>query len=196
VSPKGELPQREQAEAAAPVPEQVVTPAAAPAAEPAPAPKVAHRNGVGSKFASILNGEGEIKPVEKQANLSSDLPSEEAIRAAWPKLVDHFSAGKANLKATLNAAPLTITDKDGVRVLDFQVVNPGQKNWLEAKIFKDMGNKFCELLGSRKVALSISVLPETKVEKKAYTPQEQAQELMAANPEIKNLVQDLSLDVR
>ena len=190
VSPKGELPQREQAQAVAPAPEPV------PAPEPAPAPKVAHRNGVGSKFASILNGEGEIKPVEKQANLSSDLPSEEAIRAAWPKLVDHFSAGKANLKATLNAAPLTISDRDGVRVLDFQVVNPGQKNWLEAKIFKDMGNKFCELLGSRKVALSISVLPETKVEKKAYTPQEQAQELMAANPEIKNLVQDLSLDVR
>ena len=98
--------------------------------------------------------------------------------------------------AALNAAPLKVFERDGKRIVDFQVVNAGQKNWIEERFLKPMTNQFCEMLGSSRVEIEISVLPETKVEKRAYTPEEQARELMDSNPEVRSLVQDMSLDVR
>ena len=174
---------------------------AAPAATAAPvaaaAAKTSHRSGVGSRFASILNGDASSEVRQEQGPAVSDnLPSEEAVKAAWPTLVERVAAGRRQFMAALNAAPLKVFERDGKRIVDFQVVNAGQKNWIEERFLKPMTNQFCEMLGSSRVEIEISVLPETKVEKRAYTPEEQARELMDSNPEVRSLVQDMSLDVR
>ena len=174
---------------------------AAPAATAAPvaaaAAKTSHRSGVGSRFASILNGDASSEVRQEQGPAVGDnLPSEEAVKAAWPTLVEKVAAGRRQFMAALNAAPLNVFERDGKRIVDFQVVNAGQKNWIEERFLKSMTNQFCEMLGSSRVEIEISVLPETKVEKRAYTPEEQARELMDSNPEVRSLVQDMSLDVR
>ncbi len=183
-----------------PAPAAPSTPAA-PAATAAPvaaaAAKTSHRSGVGSRFASILNGDASSEVRQEQGPAVSDnLPSEEAVKAAWPALVEKVAAGRRQFMAALNAAPLKVFERDGKRIVDFQVVNAGQKNWIEERFLKSMTNQFCEMLGSSRVEIEISVLPETKVEKRAYTPEEQARELMDSNPEVRSLVQDMSLDVR
>ena len=186
-------------------PSTPATPAAAPAATAAPAAvlvaaaaaKTSHRSGVGSRFASILNGDASSEVRQEQGLAVGDnLPSEEAVKAAWPALVEKVAAGRRQFMAALNAAPLKVFERDGKRIVDFQVVNAGQKNWIEERFLKPMTNQFCEMLGSSRVEIEISVLPETKVEKRAYTPEEQARELMDSNPEVRSLVQDMSLDVR
>ena len=176
-------------------PAATAAPAAAPVA--AAVAKTSHRSGVGSRFASILNGDATSEVRQEQGPAVSDnLPSEEAVKAAWPALVEKVAAGRRQFMAALNAAPLKVFERDGKRIVDFQVINAGQKNWIEERFLKPMTNQFCEMLGSSRVEIEISILPETKVEKRAYTPEEQARELMDSNPEVRSLVQDMSLDVR
>ncbi|MBR1632295.1 MAG: DNA polymerase III subunit gamma/tau [Bacteroidales bacterium] len=191
--------QPQEARPAAPATPAAPAATAAPAAAPvaAAAAKTSHRSGVGSRFASILNGDASSEVRQEQGPaVGNNLPSEDAVKAAWPTLVEKVAAGRRQFMAALNAAPLKVFERDGKRIVDFQVVNAGQKNWIEERFLKSMTNQFCEMLGSSRVEIEISVLPETKVEKRAYTPEEQARELMDSNPEVRSLVQDMSLDVR
>ena len=190
--------QLQEARPAAPAaPSTPAAPAATAAPVAAAVAKTSHRSGVGSRFASILNGDASSEVRQEQGPAVGDnLPSEEAVKAAWPALVEKVAAGRRQFMAALNAAPLKVFERDGKRIVDFQVVNAGQKNWIEERFLKSMTNQFCEMLGSSRVEIEISVLPETKVEKRAYTPEEQARELMDSNPEVRSLVQDMSLDVR
>ena len=43
--------------------------------------------------------------------------------------------------------------------------------------------------------MEVLLMPEEEVKHINYTPQEQARELMAGNPELTNLVKDMGLDV-
>ena len=79
----------------------------------------------------------------------------------------------------------------------FRVVNEAQKEWVESKLLHELESNFRTLLESAKVNLRVSVVPDDPVApKKAYMPSEQAKELMDQNAEVKNLVQDLGLDIK
>ena len=59
----------------------------------------------------------------------------------------------------------------------------------------DLENKLRLKLNSSRLRMEVLVTPDKEVKHINYTPQEQARELMAGNPEITNLVKDMGLDV-
>ena len=123
-------------------------------------------------------------------------PSEDAIRAQWPKLAEQYN-DKPRLASMLTSTTLTISGNDDSKMVVFRVVNEAQKDWVESKLLHDLEGNFRKILGSLKVYLRVEVTPDdTPQEKKIYMPSEQAEALMAQNDEVKNLVKDLELDIK
>ena len=80
--------------------------------------------------------------------------------------------------------------------MEFTVTNEAQKRWIEEKILRELEKKYCSLAGSAAIRLAPSVLPEEQKEDVKYMPAEKAEDLMGKNEEVRNLVTDLSLDVK
>jgi hypothetical protein len=77
------------------------------------------------------------------------------------------------------------------------VVNEAQKEWVESKLLHDLEGNYRRIVGTAKVYLRVSVVPDEHEEvKNMYMPSDQAKVLMAQNDEVKNLVQDLGLDIK
>ena len=97
----------------------------------------------------------------------------------------------------LTTTTLDISEADGFKTVTFRVVNEAQKEWVESKLLHDLEGKFRHLMGSAKIHLRVTVIPDdAPQEKKIYMPSDQAKELMAQNDEVKNLVKDLDLDIK
>jgi chromosomal replication initiation ATPase DnaA len=123
-------------------------------------------------------------------------PSDEHIRAKWPELAQKYS-DKTRLMSMLLSSALVIEDEGDSKKVTFRVVNEAQKEWVESKLLHDLEQNLRMLLESAKVNLRVAVVPdEPSAPRKAYMPSEQAKELMDTNAEVKNLVQDLGLDIK
>jgi chromosomal replication initiation ATPase DnaA len=97
----------------------------------------------------------------------------------------------------LLSSALIIEEEGDAKKVTFRVVNEAQKEWVESKLLHDLETNFRMLLESAKVSLRVAVVPdEPSAPRKAYMPSEQAKELMDTNTEVKNLVQDLGLDIK
>ena len=93
-------------------------------------------------------------------------------------------------------AGLTISEEDGRKVLRFSVTNESQKKWIEEKILRSLEERFCHLADCTKIRLEPVVEPEEQQENRIYMPSEKAEDLMSRNPEVKDLVIDLGLEVK
>ena len=198
-----EQPQPRQSEpVAAPVVQPVPTEQPAPAAPAAPtteapAPRErrarAARGGAGLSMKAMMDD----APVQTIAEVQeAPAPSEDAIRAQWPKLAEQYN-DKPRLASMLTSTTLTISGNDDSKMVVFRVVNEAQKDWVESKLLHDLEGNFRKILGSLKVYLRVEVTPDdAPQEKKIYMPSEQAEALMAQNDEVKNLVKDLELDIK
>lgn len=191
---------------ASPAPES--TPEAAPAAkivpEPAPAaasapkrpaPKSAGKAGKLSLGSMMKQAEEEVA-----AEVVSDqdqMPSDDYIRSNWKALADKYSDMPRLCSALLNSE-LTITEKDGLKWVDFTVMNDSQMSWIRENLLTKLELTFRKILGTSKVRLDVSVarLIETENDKKFYMPKEKAEDLMQNNPEVAGLVSDLGLDIK
>lgn len=123
-------------------------------------------------------------------------PSEDVIKAKWPELAKQYT-DKPRLSSMLSSSTLIIEGTDDSRTVTFRVMNDAQKEWVESKLLHELEGNLRMILGSVKVYLRVAVAPDdTKEEKKAYMPGEQATALMAENVEVKNLVTDLQLDIK
>ena len=109
-------------------------------------------------------------------------------------MVDAIAEGKPRLSNTLKNAVLSISEEDGIKKVDFEVINEAQKSWIEKEQLRNMETMFREMLSTSRLHISVSVNPAEEVEQKVYMPAEKAQELMKNNPEVLNLVKDLGLD--
>ena len=58
-----------------------------------------------------------------------------------------------------------------------------------------MEGAFQKACGSSKVRLDVDIIPVVEEVSKIYLPEEKAKVLMEENPEVKNLVIDLDLDI-
>ena len=171
-------------------------PAPAPAPEaPQPKPRASH---AAAKFTAMLNGESEKKAEVAKPKIEDAgvLPDEAAVKSAWHEMVVKISDNKPRLRVALIDAPLKVSSEGENCLVDFEVVNEGQKKWIEAEILKRMTELLCAELHYLKVVISISVKPIEELPKRAYKPEEQAQELIQSNPDVRELVKDLSLDAR
>ena len=203
---------------AAPAPAPAPTPAPAPAPTPAPAPdpiaapvpepaapadasapqprerRRAARTGVSLK--AMME---EAPAADALAVKASDAPapSDELIKAKWPELAGKYADKQPRLASMLSSSTLSIEDEDGAKKVTFRVVNQAQKEWVESKLLHDLESNLRALVESAKVTLRVAVVPdEPSAPRKAYMPSEQAKELMDTNAEVKNLVQDLGLDIK
>ena len=102
---------------------------------------------------------------------------------------------RPRLSSVLGAAKVEVGEEDGTKVVFFYVINDAQQGWIREKLLSEFETKMRRLLGTAAVRIEILVTPDEQVAKKVYTPQEQAEALMKDNPEVKNLVSDMGLDV-
>ena len=172
---------------------QPVTPEPAPAASQPRERRRATRGGVSLK--SMMEEAPATDDVAAKA-ADSPAPSDDAIKAMWPELAEKYN-DKPRLASMLMSSALTIEEDGDYKKVTFRVINEAQKEWVESKLLHELESNFRILVESKKLKLRVAVVPdEPSAPKKAYMPSEQAKELMDTNAEVKNLVQDLGLDIK
>jgi DNA polymerase-3 subunit gamma/tau len=202
----------ETAPTPAPTPEAPVVPAEPETpAETAPAPTLApeapaeqkpaprpRRRGVASAPVVSLIDPDALKADETPAiSLEQEdrIPEDGEIIGRWSELVEKVS-DRPRLATTLSGASLSISSQNGFKLLTFEVINQSQKAWIEEKVLRDLELEYNSMLGTKKLHLAVSVRPAGEVEQKIYMPEEKAQDLMEKNPEVKNFVKELALDIK
>ena len=128
-------------------------------------------------------------------NLSDRMPENAEITGHWQKLPEQYRS-RPRLYSTLATTKLNVKEMDGYKLLEFYVMNLAQKTWVEQELLRELEDKLQKSLGTKRVRLAVEVIPEEKVEKKIYMPEDKAKAMMAGNEEIRNLVKDLDLDVK
>ena len=169
------------------------TPAAEQASQPRERRRASRTGGLSLK--AMME---ETPATDALAVKSADAPAPEdaAIKAMWPELAEKYS-DKPRLASMLNSTTLEMEMQGEYKVVTFRVVNQAQKEWVESKLLLELETNLRVLVESAKVNLRVSVAPdEPTAPKRAYMPSEQAKELMDQNAEVKNLVQDLGLDIK
>lgn len=129
------------------------------------------------------------------SSLSDRIPEDAEITGHWQKLPEQYRS-RPRLYSTLATTKLKVKEMDGYKLLEFYVMNLAQKNWVEQELLRELEDKLQKSLGTKRVRLAVEVIPEEKVEKKIYMPEDKAKAMMAGNEEIRNLVKDLDLDVK
>lgn len=184
-----------------PVAEPVKTEEASPelvrhAAEPAavaPAAKKAVKGAAGLSLASLMDEAEESETVEETV-AETAIPEDKVLEGCWKTLAESYSS-QPRLANALLKAPLAISEADGAKTLTFSVMNEGQQKWIKEKILRQMEGAFQKACGSSKVRLDVDIIPVVEEVSKIYLPEEKAKVLMEENPEVKNLVIDLDLDI-
>ena len=129
------------------------------------------------------------------SSLSDRIPENAEITGHWQKLPEQYRS-RPRLYSTLATTKLNVKEMDGYKLLEFYVMNLAQKTWVEQALLRELEDKLQKSLGTKRVRLAVEVIPEEKVEKKIYMPEDKAKAMMAGNEEIRNLVKDLDLDVK
>ncbi len=177
----------------APSVQAAAAPAAADSAESRPRPA---KSASSLSFTSLVSGgeEPQAKAVEEKTQQEA-LPEDDLLRSKWEELAAAYS-DRPRLASTLSKSTLKITEEEGRKTVEFTLTNEAQKRWIEEKILRELEKKYCSLAGSAAIRLAPSVLPEEQKEDVKYMPAEKAEDLMGKNEEVRNLVTDLSLDVK
>lgn len=129
------------------------------------------------------------------SSLSDRIPENAEITGHWQELPEQYRS-RPRLYSTLATTKLNVKEMDGYKLLEFYVMNLAQKTWVEQELLRELEDKLQKSLGTKRVRLAVEVIPEEKVEKKIYMPEDKAKAMMAGNEEIRNLVKDLDLDVK
>lgn len=192
-----------QAAKTAPEP-QMAKPAPEPqAAKPAPAspeaPAASRRrpakSGSNLSFSSLMSEEEQTSGPEEENGQAGVLPEDDLLRSKWSLLPSAYK-DKPRLESALSKSTLKISEEEGRKLVEFTVTNEAQKRWIEEKVLRELERRYCDLVGSTAIRLAPSVLPDEQKEDVKYMPVEKAEDLMGKNEEVRNLVQDLSLDVK
>ena len=174
----------------------VQTPAAAPAEsgdQPRERRARAARSGAGLSIKAMMD---EKPQEEKQEVAEAGVPGDDVLKAKWPELAKIYS-DKPRLASMLGSTALDIVSAEDSKTVYFRVVNDAQKDWVESKLLHELEGNFRRIVGSGKVFLRVTVMPDDAPEqKKIYMPSDQAKDLMARNEEVKSLVKDLDLDIK
>ncbi len=174
-----------------------------PAGQPEPAaeaPKTTRRRS--AKVPGTVLSISSIKEAEQNGKLSADdnngeadkMPDSEELVSVFKGLAKEYS-DRPRLATMIENAMTEVKEDNGTKVLSFYVQNVAQSDWIKDKMLTDLENKLRVRLNSSRLRMEVLLMPEEEVKHINYTPQEQARELMAGNPELTNLVKDMGLDV-
>ena len=183
-----------QAAKAAPEPQAVKTTPASPEA-PAASRRRPAKSGSNLSFSSLMSEEEQTSGPEEENGQAGVLPEDDLLRSKWSLLPSAYK-DKPRLESALSKSTLKISEEEGRKLVEFTVTNEAQKRWIEEKVLRELERRYCDLVGSTAIRLAPSVLPDEQKEDVKYMPVEKAEDLMGKNEEVRNLVQDLSLDVK
>ena len=163
-------------------------------------PKVRQRrgpkSGAGLSLSALMSAdEGAEKPAEAAADAPEALPSDEVLAEKWKELAA-LQTKQPRLMFALSNAAIEIREENGGKNICFQVTNVAQKKWIEERALRDLEGTIQKLSGCNKVILTPVVAETEEQEKKVYMPSEQAVDLMEKNPEVKEFVAALGLDIK
>ena len=122
--------------------------------------------------------------------------SDEAVKARWAELAEIYIASKPRLAMTVKNAKITIDTEDEGKILTFFVSNVAQRDWIREKCLHEMEGTIRKISHSSRLLLRVDVSADENAGQEAYMPGEKAKKLMEENPEVKNLVKDLGLDIK
>ena len=165
-------------------------PAAAPAAQQATAPAAPQASGSFSiknliKNATLSHREGAEKAKEQQP-----VTQDELLRV-WLALAEEQ---KPNLRSAMIQSPATLQE-DGTTIL-FMVSNGSQKDWIMAKMHTYLSDTLRERLHNSQITLDVDVRKLEELPKTPYMPEERAKHIIQNNPEARELVKDLDLEIK
>ncbi len=183
-----------QAAKAAPEPQAAQTAPASPEA-PAASRRRPAKSGSNLSFSSLMSEEEQTSGPEEENGQAGVLPEDDLLRSKWSLLPSAYK-DKPRLESALSKSTLKISEEEGRKLVEFTVTNEAQKRWIEEKVLRELERRYCDLVGSTAIRLVPSVLPDEQKEDVKYMPVEKAEDLMGKNEEVRNLVQDLSLDVK
>ena len=164
---------------------------------PAPAPtrRRAPKTGSALSMSAIMEEDQKEEAAPEAATESQALPEDETLRLKWKELAGQYSA-KPRLANMLSSGNINLSEENGIKVVEFFVINEAQKQWVEEKMLRELEGKLRDLAGCQKVNVMVSVTPMEETEKKPYMPEEKAKDLMEKNPEVRAFVADFGLDTK
>ena len=201
-----EAPAAQQAQAAAPAaapqPQAPQAPAAAQQQTAAQAPAAAQTAAAPQQAAAPqASGSFSIKNLIKNATLSHREGSEKAkeqqpvtqeeLLRVWLALAEEQ---KPNLRSAMIQSPATLQE-DGTTIL-FMVSNGSQKDWIMAKMHTYLSDTLRERLHNSQITLDVDVRKLEELPKTPYMPEERAKHIIQNNPEARELVKDLDLEIK
>ena len=171
-----------------------------PAATPTPSQprRRAAKTGSALSMNAIMDEKPEETPIKEvnEATTDARLPEDETVRAKWKDLAGNY-ADKPRLASMLLNGKIEVREDNGVKVVEFLVLNQAQKQWVEEKMLRELETKLRELLLCRKVNIVVTVPVEPEnTEKTPYMPEEKAKDLMEKNPAVREFIADLGLDTK
>ena len=171
------------------------TQSAQPASPAQPAPKPV-RKAAGLSLAALMeqSRESSDAPLE-ETSASDSLPSDEAVLEAWKTLPPMYES-QPRMASLLANTELRLTEADGIRTVVLTVISEAQKKWLEEQHRRRIEEVLRKHTGSSKVRLEIEVKPEEEQKQKIYMPAEKAKDLMESNPEVREFISDIGLDIK
>ena len=171
-----------------------------PAVE-APAPQAAPRRrtaktGSALSMSAIMDEKKEEEAPAETVVQGTTLPEDETIRTQWKELAKQYT-DRPRLASMIANGKIDVREADGVKIVDFFVLNEAQKQWVEEKLLRELENKIREMLSCPRVNILVEVTPvEESAEKVPYMPEEKAKDLMEKNPDVRAFVADLGLDTK
>ena len=181
------------AQLAAPATQQQTAAQAPAAAQTAAAPQQAAAPQASGSFsiknliknATLSHREGSEKAKEQQP------VTQEELQMVWLALAEEQ---KPNLRSAMIQSPATLQE-DGTTIL-FMVSNGSQKDWIMAKMHTYLSDTLRERLHNSQITLDVDVRKLEELPKTPYMPEERAKHIIQNNPEARELVKDLDLEIK
>lgn len=137
------------------------------------------------KNATLSHREGSEKAKEQQP------VTQEELQMVWLALAEEQ---KPNLRSAMIQSPATLQE-DGTTIL-FMVSNGSQKDWIMAKMHTYLSDTLRERLHNSQITLDVDVRKLEELPKTPYMPEERAKHIIQNNPEARELVKDLDLEIK
>lgn len=173
----------------------VQAPAASVSETPAPRPRRKVAKSGASLSLNSIQEESEKKVTSSAIREEDEMPDEEAVVEAWKEMPE-YCAKQPRLSSTLQNAEYAMTEKDGCKILTFNVDNVAQQTWIRERQLHALEGYLQKKLGSTKFRLDVDVKPTEQKEMAPYTDEEKAKALMKENGEVGNLIKDFGLETK
>ncbi len=178
-SSPGKIPQPEQVPASAPV-------------------KKTFKGAASLSLTSIMEekeSQARAKEDIKDDKVGATVPEDSIIIEKWKDLASQYTS-QPRLSNAMTNAKLEISPDGNGKLLTFFVTNEAQQKWIREKKLREMEGRYQQLLSSSHIRLDVDVVPDTESKEVIYMPEEKAKALIESNPQVKDFVIDLELDIK